>query len=117
MVISDPQKRNGKEYSLDAIHRLAARQKVVYGSPDVLRDTANFGYSLEEVCLCLQNLKEENYHESVHYDRGGWHDVYKCRWPAPNQPAIEIDHLYIKLKLNRDCITIVIASFHPEGTL
>ena len=118
MVTSNPQKRNKIEYSLSAIHRIAGERNVVYGSRDVQRDVLNHDYSLEDVCQCLQSLRQEDYDESVHYgDKRGWLDVYRCRWPAPNSSTSTIDDLYIKLKLNRDCITIVIASFHPEGTL
>lgn len=117
MVTDNIQRRNRREFSLDAIQRLAADKAVAYGSRDVLRDTENHHYSKDDVCACLMNLKEENYHESIHYgDKKGWLDVYKCNWPAPLPNSSLVDDLYIKLKLNRDCILIVITSFHPEGT-
>jgi len=111
-------KRIKREYSLEAVRRLASEQKVSYGSRDVIRDTENFGYSLDDVCNCLASLQEDDYHESVDYgDKRGWLDVYKCSWPAPVAPESRIDNLYVKFKLNRDCILIVLASFHPEGAL
>ena len=116
MVSEDPERRNNSEYSLDAIHRLAKSGNVNYGSPKVQRDVDNLDYSLEDVCECLQSLSNDNYYESVNYgDHKGWLDVYLCNWPLRStESSVE---LYIKLKLNRDCITIVLASFHPEGSL
>jgi len=53
--------------------------------------------------------------ESICYEKySGWFDVYHCAWQLADQPT---DPLYLKLKLDRDCITIVLASFHREGSL
>ena len=44
-------------------------------------------------------------------------DVYQRQWPAPNRNPPCLDDLYIKLRLNGKCTSIVIHSFHREGAL
>lgn len=108
-------KRTNPEYSLTRIKELAAKSKVIYGSRDVQRDIANLSYSLSDVCDCLCTLEDRHYIESIRYEKASvWLDVYLCAWQLPDQQR---DPLYIKLKLNNDCIMIVLASFHREGSL
>jgi len=118
MVSEFPRRRKTSEYSLNAVHRLAANGKVAYGSNDVQKDIDNLRFSLDDVCNCLQSLSVEDYKQSVNYDdHKGWLDVYLCKWSLSKNSSANTEKLYIKLKLNRDCITIVLASFHPEGAL
>jgi hypothetical protein len=77
--------------------------------------TENFGYSFEAVCECLAKLAPEHFHRSERYEPTGlWLDVYLMPYRAPTGHD---DSLYIKLKLDRDCLNIVLHSFHPEGAL
>lgn len=115
MVTPYVEKRDKAEWSLDRIHQLAAEQSVIYGSSRVQQTTGNLGYSLQSVCDCLSSLRPDHFQHAVRYsERGPWLDVYlvKYRGPAPQD-----DPLYVKLKLNRDCILIVLCSFHLEGAL
>ncbi len=103
------------EYSLEAVRRLAGQEKVHYGSQRVLNHIVNLGYSKEDVCACLMGLTENEYRGSIDYgDHKGWLDVYISPVAPPGKPSNN-PHLYIKFKLNRDCLTVVLASFHPEG--
>ena len=114
MVSEDLKKRSSKEFSLGRIHELAGNGKINYGNSDVQRDIENLGYSPEQVGECLGLLRTEHYRESIHYgDRKGWLDIYCISFSAGKH----VDDLYIKLKLNRDCIMIVLSSFHREGAL
>jgi hypothetical protein len=108
-------KRQHPEFSLNRIKELATKGKVNYGSRDVHRDVVNLSYSFTDVCNCLCELDESNYIESICYEKySGWFDVYHSAWQLAEQPS---DPLYLKLKLDRDCTTIVLASFHREGSL
>lgn len=109
------EKREKPQWSLTRIHELAAEQSIVYGSSRVQRDTDNLSYSVEAVCACLSSLKAEHFNHSVRYsDSGPWLDVYLVKYCGPTD---QVDPLYIKLKLDRDCIVIVLCSFHLEGAL
>ena len=115
MVTQNSIKRKNPEYSLTRIKELAANGKVIYGSQNVHRDIANLSYSLSDVSQCLNALEPHHYLESTLYENTRiWLDVYLCSW---HKEGGTIDPLYIKLKLNKDCITIVLASFHREGSL
>lgn len=115
MVTRKSDRRNSPEYSLTRIKELASKGKVLYGSRDVQRDITNLTYSLSDVCDCLNSLEPDHYVESILYENmPSWLDVYLCTWQLEGGA---LDPLYIKLKLDRDCITIVLASFHREGSL
>ena len=115
MVTPKSSRRNNPEYSLTRIKELASKGKVLYGSHDVQRDIVNLSYSLSDVCDCLNSLEPNHYVESILYENTPtWLDVYLCIWQKADGSR---DPLYIKLKLNKDCITIVLASFHREGSL
>ncbi len=111
-------RRNRSEHSIEAIHRLARQGQVAYGSQRVQDHIINYlGYSLKEVCDCLLGISEMDYKESIDYgDHKKWLDVYISSISPPGKPKND-PPLYIKLKLNRDCTTLVLASFHPEGML
>ena len=108
-------RRSRSEHSLEAVQRLAKQRQVAYGSQRVQEHIVSLGYSIEDVCDCLMALTEHDYRESIHYgDHKGWLDVYVSPASPPGKPSNN-PHLYIKFKLNRDCVTVVLASFHPEG--
>ncbi|WP_321528301.1 type II toxin-antitoxin system MqsR family toxin [Sedimenticola selenatireducens] len=103
------------EYSLSCIKRLAAEGSVSYASSRVQRHIENLDYSPSDVHECLSKLTPEHYQKSILYEnRPSWLDVYHIRYAASG--SYEED-LYIKLKLNRDCIIVELHSFHPEGWL
>ena len=115
MDCNSEQRRNRPEFSLEAIRRLASQKKIVYASDRVIRDVKNLDYSLDDVCECLSLLQKDHYRNSVMYSgKGGWLDEYLITFQGPGGYS---DPLYIKLKLNRNCITIVLCSFHREGSL
>lgn len=103
------------EYSLSCIKRLAAEGSVSYASARVLRHIENLDYSPSDVHECLSQLTPEHYQKSILYkNRPSWLDVYLIHYAVSDSYE---DDLYIKLKLNRDCIIIELHSFHPEGWL
>jgi hypothetical protein len=113
MVTQWMEKRDRPESSLERIHELAAQQEVAYGSTRVQRHIDNLGYSLEAVCECLRCLTPGHFQHSVRYSANGpWQDVYLITYRSPSNHD---DDLYIKLKLTRDCICVVLCSFHSEG--
>ena len=112
MVIRDTERRARPEYSLDRIRELARDGKVSYGSSTVQRDVENLGYAPEDVHRCLEVLNSLHFSHAERYAKAGpWLDVYcvSCQGPRGH-----LDPLYIKLKLNRDCIVVVLGSFHRE---
>lgn len=113
MVTRNGERRNQPEYSLQRVRELARTGSVDYGSRRVVRHVENLGYAPEDVCRCLAGLEAGHYRESIRYrENGPWLDVYLITCTGP---AGHADSLYIKLKLNRDCIVVVLESFHPEG--
>ena len=75
----------------------------------------NLGYSFEAVCRCLAQLAPETFHRAERYSATGpWLDVYLLSYRGPTN---QVDPLYVKLKLDRDCLCIILCSFHLEGAL
>lgn len=98
------------EYSLRRIHELAAAGKVAYAGRIVERDIENLGYDPDYVARCLQTLNQCHFQESIRYgSTTPWMDVYRTKYPGPKG---DLDDLYIKLKLDRDCVLISLNSFH-----
>jgi motility quorum-sensing regulator / GCU-specific mRNA interferase toxin len=115
MVNKEEEKRNKAEYSLTRIHELADQGSVHYGNRRVQRHVEIYNYTPERVNTCLTMLNESHFHESVRYgETKFWLDVYFITCTSSNG---NIDDLYIKLKLDRDCVWIVLDSFHPEGAI
>jgi len=113
MVMEEEERRQRPEYSLDRVRELAREGRVSYGSSRVTRHVENLEYAPEDVHRCLACLEPSHYRGSVRYEgTGPWLDEYLITFIGPRGCT---DDLYIKLKLNRDCILIVLASFHPEG--
>ena len=112
MVTQKPLRRSTPRYALARVRELAGQEEVSYASSRVQYDTDGLGYSFEEVCRCLSQLEDTDFQHSEQYaDSGIWLDVYLLKYEAPNGA---IDDLYIKLKLNRNCICVVLCSFHQE---
>jgi hypothetical protein len=115
MVTKWMETRATPESSLDRIRELAAQQAVEYGSSRVQMHTDNLGYTFEAVCECLEHLRPEHFRRSVRYSPcGPWLDEYLM---THRGPTAQDDALYIKLKLDRDCVWIIVCSFHLEGAL
>lgn len=109
------EKRQKAEWSLSRIHELAAQHLIAYASSRVQNTTDALSYGVESVCECLSRLTPKHFQHAVRYSEADpWLDVYliKHRGPVDHE-----DPLYIKLKLNRDCVLIVLCSFHLEGAL
>ena len=112
MVTSETETRNRPEYSLDRIHALARQGKVGHASRRVQWDVGNLGYAPEDVHRCLQSLRTCNFKHSERYGGSGhWLDVYHLVCTGPCDVA---DDLYVKLKLNRDCVVVILHSFHRD---
>jgi hypothetical protein len=109
------EKRPTPACSLTRIRELAAQQAVHYGSSRVQKHTDNLSYSFEAVCECLTHLTPELFdHAERHVADAPWLDVYLVSYRGPTGGE---DELYIKLKLDRDCVCVILCSFHLEGAL
>ena len=65
----------------------------------------------EDVWTCLQALDKCHFRHAERYNNDGpWLDVYHI----PFQGPAGIDELYVKFKLNRDCIVVILHSFHRK---
>ncbi len=105
-------RRRSPEYALERVRDLASRRAVWYGGSRVQRDVENLGYTPDDVCNCLQLLNDCHFRGAVRYGpSGGWLDEYKISYPGPGGV---IDELYVKLKLHRDAIVVILASFHRD---
>lgn len=112
MVTQDTRRRPSPRYDLGRVRELASSESVAYGSSRVQFDADNLGYGFEAVCQCLAELQADDFHHSERYQNTGpWLDVYLMRYVGPSGAT---DDLYIKLKLNKSCVTVVLCSFHPE---
>lgn len=110
MVTYAAERRSYAAWALSRIHELASQGFVRYGGTRVEVDVDNLGLNLDDVCDCLTTLDEECFHHSERYAADGpWNDVYRRAWaPAGRAP----DDLYIKLRMDRGCLTITLCSFH-----
>ncbi|MGB0721758.1 MAG: type II toxin-antitoxin system MqsR family toxin [Gammaproteobacteria bacterium] len=112
MVTPDSEKRETPEYSLERVRDLAERGSVQFAGSRVFRDVENLGYAPENVHDCLRKLDKQHFRHSIWYSKTkSWNDVYRLSFMAPSG---DVDHLYIKLKLNRDCVVVVLQSFHRD---
>ena len=118
MVTDAPERRNSPTCGLARIRELASQEAVIYGGAKVQIDIANLNYSLHDVCYCLQTLEQDEFSHAERYGYGPkeiWLDVYFTTMIYTDERGRQFeDELYIKLKLNRDCIAVVLMSFHPE---
>lgn len=111
MVTGFTETKDRVEYSLNRVQELAAQQSVAYvGNTE--RDVANLDYKLMDVCACLQSLTSAQFRHSERYsETGSWRDVYHISYKGP---CHGVDDLYIKLRLDRDCIYVYLDSFHLQ---
>ncbi len=114
MVTQGTETREKPACALSRIIELAAQQAVTYGTSRVQNHIDALGYSFETVCECLTQLKSHHFKHAVQYGGSPWLDVYLMSYDGPGN---QCDPLYIKLKLDRDCVCIVLCSFHREGAL
>jgi len=114
MVSDTEERRDFKAYSLERIRELAENGHIHYMSRRVFIHTENLGYSPDDVNKCIASLTDANYRGTVRYDGKAWLDEYLISYTGPSG---HVDDLYIKLKLNRGCVVIQLASFHPEGAI
>lgn len=111
-MVTETERRDSPEYSLTRVHELAAQGHVRYLSGRVQRDVENLSYAPKDVHKCLQTLNNCHFHHAERYPQEkAWLDVYLVAYPGP---ADVLDELYVKLKLDRDCIYVGLASFHRE---
>jgi hypothetical protein len=112
MVNEQAQHRTFPSYSLDRIHELARFRHVEYGSSRVTVDVENLGYSIDDICRCLEILQPGHFSHAERYgETDKWLDIYRCTYPSPSGA---LDNLYIKLKLFKSCVSVVLHSFHRE---
>ena len=103
------------KYSLSDA-RKAAQKGNVYLDRNAKKDSANLGYSQEDICKCMASLQESDFHKSIDYgpdERTGARivcDVYKMRFRVNDS---RIDDLYIKFRLAAKS-HLWIASFKQE---
>lgn len=109
---SGAERKDGPDYSLDAIHRAAAAGNVAYMGRHLQRNFEDYGYTPDDVCTCLAALQRADFSHSERYDDfRKWHDVYKPEFRSPRGGT---EGLYVKLRLDRDCALIELCSFHPH---
>lgn len=108
----EEERRDKPAYSLQRIRDLATQGKVRYLSARVTMDVENLEFAPENVHCCLRALEAKHFRGSVRYEGSKfWLDEYLIT--CTGQRDIP-DNLYVKLKLDRDCIWIDLASFHRE---
>jgi hypothetical protein len=106
-------RRKSAEYLLQDVHLYAAREAVRYAGKRVGNDVDKIGYTLSDVCSCLQRLTTAQYQESIQYlDVASWHDVYLISEVGPDGSSRD---LYIKFKFFGERLVLSLCSFHPEG--
>lgn len=120
MVTKFTDRKDKPEYSLRRIYELAEGKQFEYVG-NCERDVANLSYSREDVAACLLSLTPSHYTHSERYsEKGSWRDVYVTRHPRPMTDGDDEkrwDDLYIKLRLDSDCIVIYLHSFHQPRTI
>lgn len=112
MVTRNTERRARPEYSLDRIRTLAAAGRVRYVSRRVTRDVENLGYAPDDVHHCLQTLGTHHFRHAERYaETGPWLDVYHLEYRGPSGTS---DPLYVKIRLDHDCVVILLHSFHRD---
>ncbi|HET7370999.1 MAG TPA: type II toxin-antitoxin system MqsR family toxin [Gammaproteobacteria bacterium] len=115
MVSPAVETKDEPDYSLDGVHRLAGFRQIAYAGKRVMRHVDELGFNLDDIGDCLASLQPLDFHRSERYTaKGRWHDVYLLRYRGSSGPTHD---LYIKFRLNTECVLIDLCSFHPEGWL
>jgi hypothetical protein len=105
------ERRDSPTYSLTRLKELGKAESV-HLTQRSTRESQDLGYSFEQVCECLAELEPQDFDQSILYESTPfWLDVYKMRNATT---ASRVDDLYIKIRLNRDCILVTVCSFHVE---
>jgi hypothetical protein len=120
MVTPDPKRQDKESCSLQRVQELAAQGAVIYASETVQRDVDTLQYDFEDVCATLRMLSPEDFHHAELYeDAKQWVDVYKVKvqFQRSSDSKVYIDALYVKFKLNRNCVLVVVHSFHEHRYL
>jgi hypothetical protein len=106
MVTDEEERRKGESCNLDTVKALAAQGLISYVGTKILRDVEELGLDDDGVCSRLCSLQPSHYDHSIRYKPFDlWLDVYLMAG------------LYVKFKLDRKCLTVVLHSFHPERNL
>jgi hypothetical protein len=109
MVSPGDAERDYPAYALIQVRKLVRARKLLFAGSKVENDAANLGYTLADVCLCLERLHEDHFCKSIKYpDRKFWMDVYSCTYNKDEHT----DRLYIKLALKDGFINVHLHSFH-----
>jgi hypothetical protein len=116
MATQSQTKRDKPSHSRRRIQELARQEAVQYASRSVQKDVQNLGYSFEEVCECIAELRPGDFRDSTKYENSpNWLDAYTM--PNVHDASGWTDDLYIKLALSGDCLWVSLHSFHREGAL
>ena len=103
--------RKSPKYPLESVRQVAKDGKV-FCETKAESSRLSLGYSVEEVCACLTQLCEGEFHKSLTYidpKAGSLHyDVYKTRYTPSHRH--ETDYLYVKFRVSRG-ICILVGSF------
>jgi hypothetical protein len=103
MVTDGEERRRVATCNLDTVKALAAQGSVTYFGGNIQKDIDELGLDDEGVCARLCSLQPSHYDHSIRYGAFElWLDVYL------------IAGLYVKFKLDKDCLSVALHSFHPE---
>lgn len=83
-------------YDLDKVRELAKRRDIEYRGWKVRLDIANFGYNLDDVADCIEQLTSRDFHKSKKYVNGQIDNIYKCIYTKATNEDTAKDELYIK---------------------
>jgi len=99
------------QYDLEQLVAAARARQIIYGGRKVHQDIANLGYSLNEVAICIQQLRADNFQKTwCNDDNTAIFDVYKIEFsPQDGQN----DSIYMKLRLlDNGQVFVGLGSFH-----
>ena len=103
--------RKGPYYDLAAVHAAARAERIEYRGRRVSVDIAELGYGLSDVAGCLLSLTQDGFHKTHRRPDGSIDDACRVRYPRPDGDN-ELDDLYVKFCLVRDCLIVDLGSFH-----
>lgn len=100
------------EYSLKDVREAAQQLNIEYRGRKVQRDIANLGYDIHDVANCLCTLTEDDFRKTHYREVGPPDDDYICRFTKFVGDDKQVDELYVKFCLIKNCLVVDIASFH-----